>query len=313
VFLKRRLTMVNEIVWDRRVPSMGGTVRRYTSVHDNIGYFAVSKDYFFDLDPIRIPYDAVTKKARSRKLFEGSKWLELGYNPKDVWSVSRLHRQHAERVDHPTQKPLEIIERMVSGQLSARRPRAGSVHGQRHDRSCVCAAWARIHRIRNQRRLSRDCASASRGDAVPVGRAGSNRQCRKPVVDAAVDRTPLNHLPKSLLKNAKSARRRRAEEIHHVAHQKHICGTGRAGQERFDPVHHGRRSESRANRRIHARARQGRSGCHRTGRAFFRSNGRRSRDPALVGTRVGQGRLAEARTCRRETLPRDQRPLRRSS
>jgi len=113
VFLKRRLMMVNEIVWDRRVPSMGGTTRRYTSVHDNIGYFAVSKDYFFDLDPIRIPYDAVTKKARSRKLFEGSKWLEMGYNPKDLWSVSRLHRQHAERVDHPTQKPLEIVERMV--------------------------------------------------------------------------------------------------------------------------------------------------------------------------------------------------------
>ena len=112
-FLKTKLTMINEIIWDRRVPSMGGTVRRFTSVHDNIGFFAVSKDYFFDLDPIRIPYDAVTKKARSRKLFEGSKWLELGYNPKDVWSVSRLHRQHAERVDHPTQKPLEIVERMV--------------------------------------------------------------------------------------------------------------------------------------------------------------------------------------------------------
>ncbi|BCG01051.1 methyltransferase [Paraburkholderia sp. PGU19] len=113
VFLKSRLTMVNEIIWDRRVPSMGGTTRRFTSVHDNIGYFAVSKDYYFDLDPVRIPYDAATKKARSRKLFEGSKWLEMGYNPKDVWSVSRLHRQHAERVDHPTQKPLEIVERMV--------------------------------------------------------------------------------------------------------------------------------------------------------------------------------------------------------
>lgn len=112
-FIKTRLTMVNEIIWDRRVPSMGGTTRRFTSVHDNIGFFAVSKQYYFDLDPVRIPYDAATKKARSRKLFEGSKWLEVGYNPKDVWSVSRLHRQHAERVDHPTQKPLEIVERMV--------------------------------------------------------------------------------------------------------------------------------------------------------------------------------------------------------
>jgi site-specific DNA-methyltransferase (adenine-specific) len=113
VFLKSKLTMINEIVWDRRVPSMGGTTRRFTSVHDNIGFFAVSKNYYFDLDPVRIPYDAATKKARSRKIFEGSRWLELGYNPKDVWSVSRLHRQHAERVDHPTQKPLEIVERMV--------------------------------------------------------------------------------------------------------------------------------------------------------------------------------------------------------
>jgi site-specific DNA-methyltransferase (adenine-specific) len=113
VYLKSKLTMINEIVWDRRVPSMGGTTRRFTSVHDNIGFFAVSKNYYFDLDPVRIPYDAVTKKARSRKIFEGSRWLELGYNPKDVWSVSRLHRQHAERVDHPTQKPLEIVERMV--------------------------------------------------------------------------------------------------------------------------------------------------------------------------------------------------------
>lgn len=112
-FLKNRLTMINEIIWDRRVPSMGGTTRRFTSVHDNIGFFAVSKDYYFNLDPVRIPYDPVTKKARSRRIFEGSKWLELGYNPKDVWSVSRLHRQHAERVAHPTQKPLEIVERMV--------------------------------------------------------------------------------------------------------------------------------------------------------------------------------------------------------
>lgn len=113
VFLKQRLTMVNEIIWDRRVPSMGGSTRRFSSVHDNIGLFAVSKDYYFNLDAVRIPYDPVTKKARSRRIFEGSKWLELGYNPKDLWSVSRLHKQDPERVDHPTQKPLDIIERMV--------------------------------------------------------------------------------------------------------------------------------------------------------------------------------------------------------
>ncbi len=113
VFLKSKMIMLNEIIWDRKVPSMGGSTRRYSSVHDTIGFFAKSKEHYFDLDAIRIPYDEETKKARSRSIFVGKKWLEVGYNPKDLWSVSRLHRIHAEREDHPTQKPLEIIERMV--------------------------------------------------------------------------------------------------------------------------------------------------------------------------------------------------------
>ncbi len=112
-YLKTRLAMVNEIIWDRRVPSMGGSTRKFSSVHDNIGFFVNSRDYYFDVDAVRIPYDAETKKARSRSIFVGKKWLEVGYNPKDVWSVSRLHRQHAERADHPTQKPLQIVERML--------------------------------------------------------------------------------------------------------------------------------------------------------------------------------------------------------
>lgn len=115
MFIKQTLgmLMINEIIWDRNVPSMGGSTRKYTSVHDTIGFFAHSKDYYFDLDSIRIPYDPETKKARSRSIFIGKKWLEVGYNPKDLWRVTRLHRIHSERENHPTQKPLEIIERMV--------------------------------------------------------------------------------------------------------------------------------------------------------------------------------------------------------
>src|ERR1700684_3730451 len=37
--LKKRMLMLNEIVWDRRVPSMGGGTRRFSSVHDTIGFF----------------------------------------------------------------------------------------------------------------------------------------------------------------------------------------------------------------------------------------------------------------------------------
>lgn len=113
-YLKTKMQMVNEIIWDRSVPSMGGSTRKFSSVHDNIGFFSVSKKgYYFDIDAVRIPYNEETKKARTRSIFVGKKWLEIGYNPKDVWRVSRLHRLHHEREDHPTQKPLEIVERMV--------------------------------------------------------------------------------------------------------------------------------------------------------------------------------------------------------
>jgi len=113
VYLKNKMRMVNEIIWDRRVPSMGGSTRKFSSVHDNIGFFVKSNEYYFNIDSIRIPYDEETKKARTRSIFVGKKWLEIGYNPKDLWSVSRIHAQDPERENHPTQKPLEIIERMV--------------------------------------------------------------------------------------------------------------------------------------------------------------------------------------------------------
>ncbi|MBI4286656.1 MAG: site-specific DNA-methyltransferase [Chloroflexi bacterium] len=112
-YMKTRLTMINEIIWDRRVPSMGGSTRKFSSVHDNIGFFVKSKKYYFDLDAVRIPYDPETKKARTRSIFVGKKWLEVGYNPKDVWSVTRLHAEDHEREMFPTQKPLEIVERII--------------------------------------------------------------------------------------------------------------------------------------------------------------------------------------------------------
>lgn len=112
-YLKKNMIMINEIIWDRRVPSMGGSTRKFSSVHDNIGFFVKDKKYYFNLDPIRIPYDEETKKARTRSIFVGKKWLEMGYNPKDVWVYPRIHAQDPEREGHPTQKPLEIINRLI--------------------------------------------------------------------------------------------------------------------------------------------------------------------------------------------------------
>ncbi|OGZ19288.1 MAG: hypothetical protein A3F95_00475 [Candidatus Nealsonbacteria bacterium RIFCSPLOWO2_12_FULL_39_31] len=42
----------------------------------------------------------------------------MGYNLKDIWSNSRLHKQDQEREKHPTQKPLVIIDRMIRASSS---------------------------------------------------------------------------------------------------------------------------------------------------------------------------------------------------
>jgi site-specific DNA-methyltransferase (adenine-specific) len=134
VMLKKRMTMVNEIIWDRRVPSMGGSTRKFSSVHDTIGFFAKAKDYHFDIDAVRIPYDAETKKARSRSIFVGSKWLELGYNPKDA-EAARNHRAHDQ------------------GFVPAGRRGARSLHGQRHDRRGGETLCAELRRLRTESRI----------------------------------------------------------------------------------------------------------------------------------------------------------------
>ena len=122
-YLKTRMLMVNEIIWNRKVPSMGGSTRKFSSVHDTIGLFAKSRDYYFNVDSVRIPYDPETKKARTRSIFVGKKWLEVGYNPKDLWSVTRLHRQ-GPRARRPPDAEAARDHR-AHGASRARRPRAG--------------------------------------------------------------------------------------------------------------------------------------------------------------------------------------------
>jgi len=37
-YIKTKMIMINEIIWDRKSPSMGGSTRKFSSVHDNIGF-----------------------------------------------------------------------------------------------------------------------------------------------------------------------------------------------------------------------------------------------------------------------------------
>ena len=103
--------LVNVIIWYYK---NGITARRfYANRHEEIMWFAKNKKYIFNLDDVRIKYDDETleiyKKDKRLKLES----LLKGKNPTNVWEISRLNSNSRERVGHPTQKPQQIIERIV--------------------------------------------------------------------------------------------------------------------------------------------------------------------------------------------------------
>jgi len=70
--------------------------------HEDILFFNKSRKFTFNLDDIRVPQ----KYYRQRNNMAGA-------NPGDVWQFSHVHYCSAERVEHPTQKPEALMERII--------------------------------------------------------------------------------------------------------------------------------------------------------------------------------------------------------
>ena len=81
--------------------------------HETIVWATKSDDYTFDLDAIRVP-----KKYPGKRYYKGPKKGDLSGNPKgrnpgDVWDISNVKHNHLEKLDHPSQFPEELIDRLV--------------------------------------------------------------------------------------------------------------------------------------------------------------------------------------------------------
>lgn len=107
------LRLVNFIIWYYK---NGMSAHRFfANRHEEIAWFAKTKKYYFDLDSVRIPFDEKTKKAYLRDKRLNPKSVEKGKNPTNVWEIGRLNGNSLERVGHPTQKPAEVVRRLVRG------------------------------------------------------------------------------------------------------------------------------------------------------------------------------------------------------
>lgn len=109
----RLFNMVNLIIWN--YPNGMSAHRFFANRHEELVWFTKSKHYFFDLDAVREPFDEETKKIYMKDKRLNPESVEKGKNPSNVWRMSRLNGNSKERVGHPTQKPISVIDRIVKG------------------------------------------------------------------------------------------------------------------------------------------------------------------------------------------------------
>ena len=106
-----KMLLVNMIVW--HYPNGMSVHRFFASRHEEIVWFGKTKKYYFDLDAVREPYDKKTQQIylKDKRLIPES--IAKGRNPTNVWKINRLNGNSKERVGHPTQKPMELMRRLI--------------------------------------------------------------------------------------------------------------------------------------------------------------------------------------------------------
>ena len=112
----------NEIIWCYRG---GGTPDKgFAEKHDVILRYSKGPDYYFDVDPVRIPYsEASTERLQNKaNVFRGDKVYrnyepnELGKHPEDWWTIQPImpsEKQERSVCYYPTQKPVELLQRII--------------------------------------------------------------------------------------------------------------------------------------------------------------------------------------------------------
>lgn len=105
------------IIWDRAV---GYNERRnsFTPQYEMILVLRKSEKPYFNKSAVREPYDEATKQIyirdkRYKDLKKRKLHLEKGKFATNLWRIPSLKGASKEKVGHPTQKPLALIERII--------------------------------------------------------------------------------------------------------------------------------------------------------------------------------------------------------
>lgn len=106
--------LINQIAWLYHGPSPIRTA--FNRKHDTLFIYSKTKQYTFNGDAVREPYNPNTIKtfASSAKAGFGKiPDLDRGKIPEDWWYFPVVARLHNERTGYPTQKPESLLERII--------------------------------------------------------------------------------------------------------------------------------------------------------------------------------------------------------
>ncbi len=104
----------NEIIWCYR--QGGRSNNEFPHKHDTIFYYSMGKKWKFNADAIRIPYHGTGGYvSKGRNIINGKEYKTnpLGKIPEDWWDIPALNPMAKERLGYPTQKPIELLRRII--------------------------------------------------------------------------------------------------------------------------------------------------------------------------------------------------------
>ena len=123
IFKKLGLKLRNRIVWHFEHGLHASL--RFSGRYETILWFTKSDNYVFNLDSVRIPQKYKGKRAYKGKNKGKPTCNALGKNPsdiwpilledweKEIWDIPNVKSNHPEKTVHPSQFPIELVERLV--------------------------------------------------------------------------------------------------------------------------------------------------------------------------------------------------------
>ena len=123
IFKSKGLKLRNRIIW--RFGHGLHASKRFSGRYETILWFTKSDNYIFNLDPVRIP-----SKYPGKRYYKGEKKGQPSSNPKGknpsdiwdvlvedwdstIWDIPNVKSNHPEKLAHPCQFPVELVERCV--------------------------------------------------------------------------------------------------------------------------------------------------------------------------------------------------------